>query len=120
MSNGKIFQNSVIMTINTTVPFMAQSKIDKRKFIESILSLEVFSDMLSKAREEHNILKKDYEVLFTKVEGIEKGYKFNKEQLDAFEETKKLKIETLTKRIEESKAKIDELKRALKFFQMML
>jgi DNA repair exonuclease SbcCD ATPase subunit len=114
MSNGKIFQNSVIMTINTTVPFMAQSKIDKRKFIESILSLEVFSDMLSKAREEHNILKKDYEVLFTKVEGIEKGYKFNKEQLDAFEETKKLKIETLTKRIEESKAKIDELKKSIK------
>ena len=99
MSNGKIFQNSVIMTINTTVPFMAQSKIDKRKFIESILSLEIFSDMLSKAREEHNELKKDYEVLFTKIEGIEKGYKFNKEQLDAFEENKRQKIEELKKEI---------------------
>jgi len=114
MSNGKIFQNSVIMTINNTVPFMAQSKIDKRKFIESILSLEIFSEMLSKAREEHNILKKDYEVLFAKVEGIEKGYKFNKEQLDAFEETKRQKIETLTKRIDESKAKIEELKKDIK------
>lgn len=114
MSNGKIFQNSVIMTINNTVPFMAQSKIDKRKFIESILSLEIFSEMLSKAREEHNVLKKDYEVLFAKVEGIEKGYKFNKEQLDAFEETKRQKIETLTKRIDESKAKIEELKKDIK------
>jgi DNA repair exonuclease SbcCD ATPase subunit len=114
VSNGKIFQNSVIMTINTTIPFMAQSKIDKRKFIESILSLEIFSEMLSKAREEHNILKKDYEVLFTKVEGIEKGYKFNKEQLDAFEETKKQKIETLTKRIDESKIKIQDLKKDIK------
>lgn len=114
MSNGKIFQNSVIMTINNTVPFMAQSKIDKRKFIESILSLEIFSEMLSKAREEHNILKKDYEVLFAKVEGIEKGYKFNKEQLDAFEETKRQKIETLNKRIDESKAKIEELKKDIK------
>lgn len=114
MSNGKIFQNSVIMTINTTVPFMAQSKIDKRKFIESILSLEVFSDMLSKAREEHNELKKDYEVLFTKIEGIEKGYKFNKEQLDAFEENKRQKIETLVKRVDENKQKIEELKKQIK------
>ena len=114
MSNGKIFQNSVIMTINNTVPFMAQSKIDKRKFIESILSLEIFSEMLSKAREEHNILKKDYEVLFTKVEGIEKGYKFNKEQLDTFEEQKKLKIEGLVKRIDESKVKVEELKKSIK------
>jgi DNA repair exonuclease SbcCD ATPase subunit len=114
MSNGKIFQNSVIMTINNTVPFMAQSKIDKRKFIESILSLEIFSEMLSKAREEHNTLKKDYEVLFAKVEGIEKGYNFNKEQLDAFEENKRLKIEALEKRIQENKAKINELKKSIK------
>jgi chromosome segregation ATPase len=93
---------------------MAQSKIDKRKFIESILSLEIFSEMLSKAREEHNTLKKDYEVLFTKVEGIEKGYKFNKEQLDTFEENKKIKIEALDKRINESKVKIEELKKDIK------
>jgi len=114
LSNGKIFQNSVIMTINNTVPFMAQSKVDKRKFIESILSLEIFSEMLSKAREEHNILKKDYEVLFTKVEGIEKGFKFNKEQLDTFEENKKHKIIDLEKRINENKTKIDELKKSIK------
>lgn len=114
LSNGKIFQNSVIMTINNTVPFMAQSKVDKRKFIESILSLEIFSDMLSKAREEHNELKKDYEVLFTKIQGIEKGYKFNKEQLDAFEENKRQKIETLIKRINENKQKIEDLKKEIK------
>lgn len=114
MSNGKIFQNSVIMTINNTVPFMAQSKIDKRKFIESILSLEIFSNMLSNAREEHNELKKDYEVLYTKIEGIEKGYKFNKDQLDAFEETKKNKTITLIKRIEDNKQKINDLKKEIK------
>ncbi len=114
LSNGKIFQNSVIMTINNTVPFMAQSKVDKRKFIESILSLEIFSEMLSKAREEHNTLKKDYEVLFTKVEGIEKGYKFNKEQLDTFEENKKQKIVEIGKRIDENKAKVAELIKQIK------
>jgi DNA repair exonuclease SbcCD ATPase subunit len=114
LSNGKIFQNSVIMTINNTVPFMAQSKIDKRKFIESILSLEIFSEMLSRARDEHNIHKKDYEVLFTKVEGIEKGYIFNKQQLDAFEENKKQKIFDLEKRADENRVKTKELEKSIK------
>jgi len=114
LSNGKIFQNSVIMTINNTVPFMAQSKIDKRKFIESILSLEIFSDMLAKAREEHNTLKKDYEVLFTKVEGIEKGYNFNKEQLDTFEDNKRQKIAEVEKRIDENKTKNEDLLKQIK------
>ena len=31
-----IFQNCVIMTVNDATPFMAKSKIDKRKFIEDI------------------------------------------------------------------------------------
>ena len=44
----EIFQNSVIMTVNNTVPFMAKKKIEKRKFIEGIFGLEVFSQMLSK------------------------------------------------------------------------
>ena len=113
-SNGKIFQNSVIMTINNTVPFMAQSKIDKRKFIEGILSLEIFSDMLSKAREEHNNLKKDYEVLYTKVECVEKSYKFNKDQLDTFEENKRLKVEDFNKRIKDHNTKISELRNSVK------
>ena len=47
---------------------MALSKTDKRKFIESILGLELFSQMLLRAREEHNITKKDYEITFSKLE----------------------------------------------------
>ena len=38
----EVFQNCVIMSLNTTLPFMAQRKVEKRKFIEGILNLEIF------------------------------------------------------------------------------
>lgn len=112
-STGKIFQNSVIMTINNTIPFMAQSKIDKRKFVESVLNLEIFSEMLSQARDEHNELKKDYEVLFTKIETQEKTFNFNKQQLDFFEDNKKQKIKEIEIKILDTKNKIDAFKKEI-------
>jgi exonuclease SbcC len=112
-STGKIFQNSVVMTINNTVPFMAQSKVDKRKFIESVLKLEVFSEMLLKARDEHNDIKKDYEILFAKNEVTEKSYNSNKQQLDQFEENKRIKIQQLVNKITDNKNKIEELSKEI-------
>ena len=60
-ASSELFQNCVIMSLNTTLPFMAQKKIEKRKFIEGILKLEVFSQMLQVARGEHNDILRDYE-----------------------------------------------------------
>ncbi len=57
----EVFQNCVIMSLNTTLPFMAQRKVEKRKFIEGILNLEIFSEMLNKARAEYNEVQKKYE-----------------------------------------------------------
>ena len=112
-SNSNVFQNSVIMTVNNTIPFMAQSKIDKRKFIESALNLEVFSDMLLKARDEYNDKKREYETLFSNTQIIEKNYNFNKQQLDQFEETKKTKIVNIENKITEAQNKIIALNKTL-------
>lgn len=112
-SNGKVFQNSVIMTVNNTIPFMAQSKVDKRKFIESVLNLEVFSDMLLKARDEHNEKKREYESTFSNLQVVEKNFTLNKQQLDHFEETKKTKITTLDSKISDAKQKIIDLSKSL-------
>lgn len=60
-ASSELFQNCVIMSLNTTLPFMAQKKVEKRKFIEGILKLEVFSQMLQVARTEHNDVLRDYE-----------------------------------------------------------
>jgi len=98
-STSKIFQNSVIMTVNNTTPFMAQSKIDKRKFIESVLNLQVFSDMLSRVRDEHTNLKRDHEIKFLKKETTEKHYCVNKQQLDLFESNKLTRINEIQNRI---------------------
>lgn len=67
-----IFQNCVIMTVNDAIPFMAKSKIDKRKFIEDIFGLQVFSDMISALRTEYNDIKRDKEINFTKLTEAEK------------------------------------------------
>ena len=47
-----VFQNSVIMSVNTALPFLALPKTDKRKFIESVLGLEVFTQMVLRARDD--------------------------------------------------------------------
>jgi len=60
-SSPEVFQNCVIMSLNTTLPFMAQKKVEKRKFIEGILNLEIFSDMLLMARSEYNDVQKKYD-----------------------------------------------------------
>ena len=60
--SGKVFQNSVVMSINNTIPFLAQSKVDKRKYIENMLQLEVFSQMLLQARSEYTELKHTYDI----------------------------------------------------------
>lgn len=111
-SNSKIFQNSVIMTINNTVPFMAQSKVDKRKFIESILNLEIFSGMLLKAREEYNESKREYEICHTKYSEIEKNYNINKQQLDYFEDNKLSKISNIQNKIKDNLNRVEELKKS--------
>lgn len=58
-----VFQNAVIMSANSSTPFLNQKKTDKRKFIEGILNLNVFSDILLKARAEYNDTKKENDLL---------------------------------------------------------
>jgi len=65
-SSPEVFQNCVIMTLNNTLPFMAKSKIDKRKFIEQVFNLQIFSEMLSKLREEYNEVKRSNDIEVTK------------------------------------------------------
>ena len=54
-----VFRNCVIMSMNQTKPFMGQRRNEKRKFIEGILKLDVFSDMLMTVRKEINETSKE-------------------------------------------------------------
>ena len=105
-----IFQNCVVMTVNHTVPFMAKKKVEKRKFIEGIFNLEVFSCMLTQLRAEYNDVKKDIDVeqaRFAEAENSLAQYKTDKEE---YYLTKKVKIEKLRARKRGNDNKITELK----------
>ena len=88
-----VFQNSVIMSVNNALPFMALPKTDKRKFIESVLGLEVFTSMVLKARDDYSILKKDYDIAYTKLETIEKELEFNTSQFENYETSKQERVD---------------------------
>jgi len=116
-ATSNVFQNSVVMTVNNTVPFMAQSKIDKRKYIENVLNLEVFSKMLQQVREEYNDTKKDYEVFFAKQTSLTNTITNNKTQLEYFEQSKIKREEDIKDKINKQELIIEQLTLTLKKYQ---
>jgi len=71
------------MTINNTVPFMAKKKIEKRKFIEGIFNLQVFSDMLSHIRAEYNDILRSFDIECAKYEEISNALRSYIDQKDS-------------------------------------
>ena len=85
---------------------MAKSKVEKRKFIESIFNLEIFSKMLSLAREDVNNNKKLYEIELTKFEEIDNNCKALQQQKENILKSRSEKIVVYEQRkIDNSKEK---------------
>jgi len=95
-----IFQNCVIMTINNTVPFMAKKKIEKRKFIEGIFNLEVFSTMLQQLRDEYNESKRSFDIELTKCTEIENSLSLQVTAKEVYNKERDAKREKYTGRKE--------------------
>lgn len=93
-----LFENCVIMSLNSSIPFMAKSKVEKRKFIESIFNLEIFSKMLSLAREDISDNKKLYEIELTKFEEINNNCKALQQQKENILKNRSEKIVVYEKR----------------------
>lgn len=94
-----VIKNCVIMGINQTVPFMAQSKVDKRKFIEGIFDMNVFSEMLKQARKDYNIAAKLLTSLQSQESEKKRNFEIYKEQSEKFEDNKNRKIENIKQQI---------------------
>ena len=116
-ASPSIFQNCVIMTVNNAVPFMAKNKIEKRKFIEDIFGLEVFSQMLAQLRSEYNDIKREYESEVTKYEEIETSLNNYKKQKELTLERRKEKKQTYLSRQINNTKEIDELEGELEDLQ---
>jgi DNA repair exonuclease SbcCD ATPase subunit len=88
-ANEEVFQNAVIMTANNTMPFMAQKKIDKRKFVEGILNLGIFGEMLLKVRSDLNTAKKENELLAKDFSNENRVITLLKDSKENFDDNKK-------------------------------
>ena len=110
----EVFQQSILMSINSTAPFMTQKKVEKRKFIEGILKLGVFSEMLNAARLDYNETKRESDLeknaLTSLIESLDKYYF----QQNNFEDNKANKIKDLKGRIIKNLEDIEKLKLRIK------
>jgi len=116
-ASPSIFQNCVIMTVNNAVPFMAKNKIEKRKFIEDIFGMEVFSSMLATLRQDYNEISREHDTRLTKLEEIEKSYKNYEDQKQKILQTRKEKKEKYLGRQKDNIHETEKLKEELEKVQ---
>ena len=101
------------MTVNNAVPFMAKNKIEKRKFIEDIFGMEIFSTMLTMLRTEYNEISKEHDTQLTKLEEIDKAYKNYEDQKQRILRTRKEKREKYLGRQEDNTEEKEKLQNEL-------
>jgi len=115
----EIFQNCVIMTVNNTVPFMAKKKQEKRKFIEDILNLSVFSNMLNDAKNDISERKKTYELHTTRFDEASSTIETLKKQADGIKQEKKFKKEKYLTRKQNNEKELTSLTSLVSKFQAL-
>lgn len=108
-ANEEVFNNAVIMSSNNTLPFMAQKKVDKRKFIEGILQLNIFGEMLLKTRSELNEHKKQNDLLSNNFVNHQKNLEMLEKLKNNDESNKKNKIKELNEKIKNNQKQISKL-----------
>ena len=109
-ANEELFTNAVIMTANTTLPFMAQKKIDKRKFLEAVFNLNIFTDMLLKARGDFNDIKKEHDLLCNNFVNEQKNLEIFEKQFLKRKDQKTEKVKNFNSEIEKYQNEIEEIK----------
>lgn len=108
-ASPSIFQNCVIMTVNNATPFMAKNKVEKRKFIEDIFGMEVFSRMISALRQEYNDVKRDHDIQLSKLDEMYNTSKTYNTQKELALKKKRDKKELYTERQLTNKQNLDSL-----------
>lgn len=108
--NQDVFKNSVILTSDNTVPFMAQKKIEKRKFIEGVMNLNIFSEMLLKIRKDFNDTKKISDTKTALFTNEQKNLDNLKKQKIQNENAKLEKIQSLLNRIDSNNNEIKQIR----------
>ena len=110
----EVFQNCVIMTINNATPFMAKKKLEKRKFIEGIFNLQVFSNMLNDVRVEYNSVSKELDIECAKYEEVSNTLTTQQRQQSDAEQNRLRSLNKLNSRLENSAKEINTVSEKIK------
>jgi len=113
-TSEEVFQNCVLMTVNNTIPFMAKKRLDKRKFIEGILNLEVFSDMIAQLRNEYNEYRRELETECTVCDEVQLSLKNYTEQQSIHTNNKKTKLTKYRSRQRDNDTELSRIRSKLK------
>lgn len=108
----EVFQNAVIMSANNTMPFMAQKKVDKRKFVEGVLHLGIFGEMLLQIRSDYNDSKKINDLRCSSFSEKQKNLELYNQQFQKTEDLKSSKINQLNQKILENKNNISNISKS--------
>jgi DNA repair exonuclease SbcCD ATPase subunit len=96
----EVFSNCISLSINSTIPFMAQKKIDKRKFIEGIFNLDVFTKMNNLLKEEYKEIKKEIELIGAKHTELSNSIKVIDQQNERIKKERETRKNTIEENIE--------------------
>lgn len=110
--NQEVFQNCIIMSANASTPFMAKKMVEKRKFIEGIFNLEIFSEMLSKVRTSYNENKKICDIDSAKHESTVTALKNYVSQRQGVIDQRRVSKVSKEKQLQDNNEKIQKLKTA--------
>jgi DNA repair exonuclease SbcCD ATPase subunit len=108
-SSPEVFRNCVLMTLNDTLPFMSKSKVEKRKFIEQIFNLQVFSAMMSSLREDQNSTKRELDIENARLSEIKNSVSAFEKQKELKSKEKETKILAINKKIKDNEAEIQKI-----------
>lgn len=112
-TSPEMFEQSVIMSLNQTEPFLAKKGATKRTFIEGIFKLTVFSEMLMIIRHDLNETKRLYDLEKAKIDEIENTLKvYNQQQKDQTE-SRTSRIKELEERYRKNTNEIEDLRERL-------
>lgn len=102
----EVFVNSILLSANLSTPFLSQKKTEKRKFLEGVLGLEVFGNMLLIARQNYNEVKNEYSIEYARLQDKNKSYKNLNDIYQSYNENKEQKRNNLLERIKGLENKI--------------
>lgn len=108
-TNQEIFKNCIILTINNTIPFMGMKKQDKRKFIESIFNLEVFSKMLELLRADISEVRNAFNIETTKLSENNNNLNELNSRSIVFEDERKARYDKYLNRQNNNKLELQDL-----------